>query len=391
MKVVSSLLVVVVICLWSYAQERPTAESVFRSYESSLKSIRGITFDSRCMDREAGQRELFTNGLSQKWKIDFEGKRLWRTTQALNDNIQTESSDRRARVYHEKLLTPDAMHQLTARIDTNVAESFTSYLEVPDDYWATGIGWSYLAFPFGYLNDGREYRYIPDMIRNAPKEVTAAEGDGSPGVVLACRLDECEFRVVLNPSKGWMAERIEFARTPSPGDPGRAERLVYSVARSSSHDGVWLPELYQCEISKPSGKRNLPARVRVVDGALVVVPEGSEMGANSIEIPERTVVAEVALSSIDVGPLSASDFQIQTVVPDGLEVHMQDAQHLFFAWREGGIVPSTDEALRVLGRSRFVAGPGSPRSWAVIAAFLLVPVASYFAIRNWRTRRKSSP
>ena len=384
MKTPCVLLLSLCSCSLCCSQEPVTAEHAFESYEEYLRSIRSISFRSGFQDRNAEKSDVFTNALSEDWRIDFEGRRMRRTTRAVIDNPVTESDKRRVSTYFEALLTPRVQYGISAHVDTKTAHAVTSYLEIPKDYWQTQTGFGYLSYPFGYLKDGREYRYIPDMIREASKRAVHEEGESSALVVLASETEEYELSIGLDPSKGWFAERIEFTRTTPAEDAARPEYCLYTVEHSSNHGGVWLPDLYHCRISRRAGKHKLSGGVRVVDGAFVVVTGDAEIGTDTVDKSKSTLIAEVTLSDIDLGPLSDSDFQLQTTIPNGTEVSMQDAHHLDFVWRDGEVVALAEESLEALRDSKNLGGPGSPRFWAVAVGVVFLAFVVYLVIRGGR-------
>jgi hypothetical protein len=371
-----------------YSEDTVTAEDALRGYEDYFESIRSISLHSRFMDRNAEKSDHFTNTLSQKWRIDFEGRRLWRTTRKIIEDPKTEAEKKLASTYFEALVAPDAHYGISAYVDTRTAYCVLSYLETPQDYWKTDTGLGYLCYPFGYLKDGREYQYIPDMVREASKSILSEEGESSSLIVVAAKTAEYEFDISLDPSKGWFAERIEFTRTAPAEDAARPEYCLYTVEHSSNHGGVWLPDLYRCEISKEAGKHKLGGDVRVVDGKFIIVTGDSEIGTDYIERPKSTLIAEVTISDIELGSLSDSDFQLETTIPNGMEVSMQDARRLNFVWRDGEVVSLADE-LEALRDSEFLGGPGSPRFWAVALGVVLIALILYFAVRGRRKARTS--
>jgi len=203
-------------------------------------------------------------------------------------------------------------------------------------------------------------------------------------VSLLCRTDRFSLEINLNPLKGWMPERLEYKRFDSVrGDLGPMH-LVYSVGQSDANEDVWLPASYHCEISKPSNRRKLPKHLQVVDGKLIVKRTGGDAGANFIENPPTTLIADVMLSSVSYKPLGDSDFQMQASVPDGLRVSMGDAPQLDYVWVDGKIVPWTD-AMPFPRGARFLKGDGSRASvWFVGLNVVIITVLAFW---SWRFRR----
>jgi len=313
-----------------------TPEVAARSYENHLKTVQSVSFHSNVKDRDAEKSDLYTNGLSQNWWIDFKGRRLRRITERLDPSTGKIVDGPRA-VLNETLLTPEKRYQISADPDTLTAKAFAGDLHATDDYWETNVGLSYLSYPFGYFQDGRQYRYIPDVFQNV-----SVEEDGSSLVVLLCKMKECELKIRLDRSKGWMANRIEYSRTGLSKAASRLEYFLYTVDHASKHDGIWIPDSFRCEISKRAGKVKLLGDLRVVDvvdGRPVIVRGGADIGVDFMEIEKSRLIAEVTLSEVSIAELDDSDFQLQTTVPDGLQVHMQDARQSEFRWHDGKVVP----------------------------------------------------
>lgn len=388
MKPVCVLLLMLCFPSSCYPQKAPTPEEAFNSYEAYLNGIRNVSLDAQFSDRVTEKNDTSTNTLSQKWRIDFEGKRLWNTTRKVIENPKTGSDRAQASRYNESLVTPNADHQISVDANKATVMGFGSYLNVPKDYWKR-LGFGYLSYPFGYIKEGREYKYIPDMIRKAPKKIVSEEGNASSLVVLACETEDYALNIGLDPSKGWMAERIELKRIASANDELRPDYCLYTVEHSSDHGGVWLPDSYHCEVSRPAGRQKLPDNVRMVDGKLIMVRGDAKEGEDSIERGKATLIAEVTLSDIDLSPLRDSEFQLETNIPNGTKVSMQDAQHLEFVWRDGKAVPVTDEALKALRGSMFLGGPGSPRFWIVVFGFAIMSAILYLKINDWRKNRSA--
>lgn len=389
MKVLCPLASVLCCCTASlcHSEEAPNPEGVFSSYKTYLKSKGHVSFRSHFRDRAAEKSDDLTNALSQEWKIDFEGRRLWVTTRRVIEDPKTKSDKAQATQYGESSVNSIATCHISVDADKATVTGFMSYLQTPKDYWETETGLGYLSYPFGYLKDGPRYRFIPDMIEDASKSVSSKNEGRASLVVLTCKTGEYEFNIRLNHAKGWMAEQIEFTRIAPTGEGGRPDYCLYTVENSSDHGGVWLPGLYRCRVSQPAGPHKLPKGARVVDGVIEIVAGDAKVGKDSIETPKSTLIAEVALSDIDLSPLRESDLQLQTAIPDGTRVSMLDAGHLAFMWRGGKIVPVTAEALAALGNSRFFAGPGSRGFWVIINVVLIAVLSSCFLFRHWRRAR----
>ncbi|MCA9015084.1 MAG: hypothetical protein KDA77_07100, partial [Planctomycetaceae bacterium] len=75
-----------------------------------------------------------------------------------------------------------------------------------------------------------------------------------------------------------------------------------------------------------------------------------------------------------------NDFQIQSKVPNGLQVSMQDAQHLQYAWLDGKIVPKAD-ALKNTGGFYFKNGSGT-RWLLILNGMAILLLVAYFITRK---------
>ncbi len=358
------------------AEDAHTPVAVLKSYEEYLTRLRIISFSSRFQDRVEEKSAHFTNEVSQTWKLDFAGKRLWRTSDSRVIGDPSASPSPRSPMYSETLLAPDKLYEVAVDRKSKVAQSFTGFIKIPDDYWSTRTGFGYLSYPFGYIQDGRDYKYIPDMIR----ENAALERQGSV-VVLSCKLKTYDIRIHLNPEKEWMAERIDYTA----GDVAHPHVSSYTVERSSQHQGVWFPELYHCKSARPAESQKLPPNFRMINGNLVIVDKGSKEGQDFIQKSESTLVSEVTLSNIHFNGLSDADFQLQATVPNGTAVHMQDALHLDYAWLDGQIVPRPNELLIAKSDAKFLGG--SRASWLIFAN--LAVLFGALLVYTYRKMRKS--
>ena len=370
-----------------YPQEAATSDGVFNSYEAYLKTVRNLSLHSDFKDRIAEKSDVFTHSLSERWKIDFQGKRLWRTARARTENPKTGEGGRQGSGYNESLVTSSALDQISVVRDKAGVIGFSSYLNVPKDYWSRFVGLGYLCYPFGYLQDGVEYRYIPDIVRQGSRNILARPGLPASLVTLACETGEYKVTIRLDSSKGWMADEIEFKRTLPTKEGGRVDYSLYTVKHSRNHGGVWLPDLYDCKVSQSAGQQKLPGNVRMVDGKIVIMAGRAKLGTDVIEKPRATLIAEVSLSDMDLLPLHDSDFRLQTEIPNGTRVSMQDAPHLQFEWEGGRIVPVTAETLDALRRSRFLGGPRSRRFWLVGNVLIVFALLLYVLLRRWRKAR----
>ncbi|MGA2060671.1 MAG: hypothetical protein ABSG67_09345 [Thermoguttaceae bacterium] len=379
MKILYLWLMVIASVSLCYSQEAPNPEIALNSYEAYLKSIRNVSFSSLSKDRDAEKSDVFANILSEKLKIDFERKRMWRTTRSVIENPQTESDKVRATSLDETLITSRALLEISTLTDKTNADKatvsgFTGYLKIPADYWQKHLTLGCLSYPFGYIQDGRQYKYIPDMIRNGTKKVAFEKGDSTPLAVLACETEEYLFNIRLDPSKGWMPDRIEFTRKASSKADVRNDYCLYAVDHSSDHGGVWIADSYRCKVSSPAGRNKLPENIRMVNGAFILIDKNTKEpkpGVDYIEYPKSTLIAEVRLSDIDLSPLHDSDFHIQTKIPNGTRVYMQDVIGPVFIWQNGKILPLGDDAVKAWRDSRFLGGPSSYRFWLFIEGLVM--------------------
>jgi hypothetical protein len=367
-----------------YSQDASDPDSVLASFNAYLASIQNASFSSRFKDRVSEESDAFTNMLTQDWKVDLAGRRLWRRTRETARDSRGDFGNALVSVHNETLLTPSKQHSISADPDTSVAGSFTAFLEPADDYWDKQAGFLYLSYPLGYFRDGGQYQYIPDLVQN-----TFITSHGTM-VSLSCQTDEYNLEIRLDSAKGWMPQKFEYTRIKSSMDPKRPDSFLYEVDSSSSHDGIWFADSYHCRTKNPSGERSLPPGLKVVDGKLTIVPADTELGSSAIKQPAQTLIAEVSISDLRFNSLSESDFRLQATIPNGLAVHMQDARHLKFAWLDGEIVPVTDPALLALRKAQFRGGIGSPRLWLVVGNLLLLFSVVCFTVYRRYKRSLSS-
>ncbi|QDT43399.1 hypothetical protein Pan241w_34990 [Gimesia alba] len=359
------------------AQDGDTALSGRNLYLNYLDQIHQISFTNQNRDRIAEDGDVFTNVISQKWKIDFDKKQVWNVVTKMIGDPQKPNQMKPAPVSSETLLGSALYYSIGVKRDTNTAQSFVSYLEPTKPLWKESVGWGYLAPVFGYLQDGNQYLSISDLL------LDQTEVKQSGGVTeLTCETEAYRLNIRLaTSSKGGMPEQISFTRT-KPGENETLKSMLYTVEQSTEQSGIWLPVKYQCKVETFNQQHQLPKGVRVINGAFVVVSEENSEGEDSIDVPAATLVAEVTLTDIHLDEFSDNEFQIQAKVPNGLGVTMQDAQHLQYAWLDGKIVPKVD-ALKNTGGFYFKNGSGM-RWLLIINGLIIVLIVGYFVLSKRR-------
>jgi len=134
------------------------------SYESYLKTFRSVAFSSRFVDRNADQSDTFTNGLAQTWRIDFQRKRIWSCVTSASRAAEVKLDATWTPVYTERLISAESYFDVSADPDSLIATKVASRLSVPKDYWAAQMGLLYLSLPLGFIQEGAEYLYIPNLL-----------------------------------------------------------------------------------------------------------------------------------------------------------------------------------------------------------------------------------
>jgi hypothetical protein len=316
--------------------EQLTPDKVSEDFRMYLHSIHSVSFHSQFRDRQAEDRD-FTNTLSQDWKVDFDGKRLWRTTNKPIAGVKPIPANGLAGLYSEQLMTPARVIEVEVDPITQRAQICTSYLATPQDYWAYRTGFLYLAYPFGYLEIGPGYDHVTNLLANA-----SLEDDGKSLIVLSGKTPDYELRISLAPYKGWMPERMEYSRVAPTKDSDEITHSLYSVDKSSCVDGVWLPVSYHCKTEYAAGPHHLPPNLRVQMNRIIEVDSSDNKNGQGIAVinqPKRSLVAEVTLSDVNLNHVTDDDFCLQATVPNGLKVSMQDAQRGHFVWLDGKVYP----------------------------------------------------
>jgi hypothetical protein len=363
----------------SYSAEGDSTTSTARRlYQNYLDQIHQISFTNQNRDRVADDGDVFANVISQKWKIDFDQKRVWNVVTKMNGDAQKPDQLKPASVFSETVLGTDLYYSIGVKRDTNTAESFIGYLEPSKSLWKESVGWGYLAPVFGYLQDGNQYLSIPDLL------LDQTEVKQSHGVTeLTCKTEAYRLNIRLaTSSKGGMPEQISFTRT-KPGENKTLKSMVYTVEQSTEQAGLWLPVKYECKVETFDQQHKLPQGIRIVDGAIVIMTkDNSDEGEDSINIPSSTLIAEVTLSDIHLDDFSDNDFEFQAKVPNGLGVSMQDAQHLQYAWLDGKVVPKVD-ALKNTGGLYFKNGSGM-RWLLILNGILILLIIGYFVLNKRR-------
>ncbi len=357
------------------AQDAATSSGVRDLYQNYLDGIHQISFSAQNRDRVDEKGDVFTNVVSEKWKIDFVKKRVWRVASKMNGDPQKTDQLTPAPVYSETMLGTGIYNTIGVDRNTNTAKSFTSFVEPSKNFWTKEIGWGYLAPMFGYIQNGNRYLYIPDLLLEQT-EVKRADGVTE----LLCETEEYRLSIRLaTSSKAGMPEQIAYTRKMSEGS-GTIKSMLYTVERATVQAGIWLPLKFHCKVENYSRQQKLPKNVRMVEGKVVVMPQSNIKGNDSIDIPAVTFVAEINLSDIHLNALSDNDFQFQAKVPNGLEVHMQDARHLKYAWLDGKIVPRV-EALKSTDGFYFKNGSGT-RWLLIVNVIAILLIIAYLIVRR---------
>jgi hypothetical protein len=318
-------------------------EPAITHYEEYVRSISSIAFHSKFSDRLA-ESKTFTNTLSQDWKLDFVNKRKWCTTDKPTSKNRLPSKISSADLYSEQLVKPDQDVELSVNPRTDRAEVCCAFLTAPANVWESNqAGLSYLANPFGYLQTGGNYQNLVSLLRSDDVKDIAVKQTG-PQTFLKCVTSVYEVSWWLNPEKGWMPEQIECKRLAATTDSNQLVYSKYVVKKASQHDGIWLPDSFTCQEKYSAGVHHLPPDMRVrkgIDGKYVywTTSDKNAPGDTTIQVPASSVFAEVAISEVKVNRITDDDFHLHAIIPDGLQVSMQDDIHEKYHWQEGKIVP----------------------------------------------------
>ncbi|MEZ6072095.1 MAG: hypothetical protein R3C10_18015 [Pirellulales bacterium] len=225
----------------------------------------------------------------------------------------------------ESLLTPAAVYRVMVDPKTKTALQCSGTTPCTPDDWATQIELGELAYPFGYIHRGRpEYDFIPDLLEGA----TVAT-DKSGKVTLTKETAAYRLSVRLDPSHGWLADRIEYtALGPADGTP-RIDSCRYIAQQVERHGDTWLPVRYEHHVTTPAYEY-VSKDVRVFEnGTFVavnpdVVEEDQPGKPHVVRSPGHSGVGEVALTEISLAPLADDDFQLQAQAPAGLDISLEE-------------------------------------------------------------------
>lgn len=310
------------------------ARSIYLNY---LEKIHSISFTAQIFDRNSKTSTNFTNVIMEKWKVSFDLEMAWKSsTNMIGDPLQPDKLTK-APSYSEMLLGKDKFYSISVNRNNESAENFAATLKPKTDYWNTKVGWGYIAPVFGYLHDGSRYLYIPDLI---PEKAKLDISNNEP--FLSAENEAYKLQIYFKSSdKKYIPHKIIYERKTKKNEDV-LKSMVYSVEETSEISNVLLPNLYTCQISTYDEKHKLPNNIRVIDGKITVVNPDSKEGVNTLDFPAVTLEAKVSLSNIDLNNLTDNDFQFQANIPNGLDVHMQDARHLKYIWQNGKVIPKTD-------------------------------------------------
>jgi hypothetical protein len=315
-------------------------------YGSYVNSIRSIEFHSKFKDRNADSL-VFTNSLSQDWKIDFVGKRKWCVTDKPTSPNSLTSRFFGSKTYAEQLIVPDQSIELSVNARNDQAEWCMADLMTPGNHWESSQAQLlYLSYPFGYIKTGsNSHQKILDVLRSDDVKSMTAENAGSL-VVLKCTTSVYEIVLTLDPEKGWMPTKIDVSRVAPTTGPYQLTLAKYVVQESSQHDGVWLPDTFDCREETSGGVRVAKPGFHIsknIFGMDVVWMDEQDrinkVPGDTIQVPACKSYAEVALTNIKFNKVTDDDFRLRAKTPDGLKVSFDEPVPGEYEWQNGKIVP----------------------------------------------------
>jgi hypothetical protein len=372
--------------LVSNAETRTNAEQYIGLYDFYLRGVSCVKFTSSESSYTKSEPTDIQR-LDYNWKIDFEGKRYWCEEPWVT--VPADNGDGVVyRRFSENSFLPKNSITVSvySRSDSDEVETeVSSFLKVAKEMWSKELRMLELSFPFGYFQDGFNIVYLPDMCRAGKTEILATE----PYIELRSKYRDLVITLTLDPQKNYSARKIVVdIIAQQPTSAIFSYRYVYEVEKFIEVKGRWFPEKYIHQDFFTGGK--LPnvqpgsGPVMLSNGQVITNPE-------TYVVPSDVLVSECTLSNVDFPEsMSDDDFRITTPIPDGSVVHMQDALHIQYVWRDGKIVPLVDDVLDQLRGHKFIPGAREPRFWFLIVGVVLILIAIGGQIWKYISKRKDS-
>lgn len=330
----------------------PLAGDIASKYDSYLNDIVPVSYN-------------FKSIIDSNWSgtLRFNGKQVWskvyvseaRYTETLWENGKA------IRVYGRDFDTPD--------MEFTVVSSVSS---IPEDN-QTAFSLFHSA-SFGYVITRQDaFIYIPDWLHSLPKNQAAklSINDGTQYF----RFDGIKDGIAWNLyfDNDWMLKKIEYKKISSSLQSG---------------------EMTSCEIELGSfvalnQELSFPTIYKEHSSAVVsqeVIHNGKRQWEPVVSTNERVdILSQVVLHSVS----QTGHFAIDSQIPNGTTVYMQDAPQIQYVWMDGKAVVLTDEvALRIArGNHGFMPGPKEPRFWFIFFGIVLMAAGLTLKIRDMLAKK----
>ncbi|MDR3109601.1 MAG: hypothetical protein LBU65_07940 [Planctomycetaceae bacterium] len=324
--------------LVSNAETKTEAEQYIEQYASHSRMLANVTFTSS-ESSYVKSIPLDILRMNSKWKIDFDRKRYWREVPSYDVPYDYGGV---CKVFEEtSFLQGNHMTVTTySRSNSDEVETEVSTSLKANGMWSRELRLLDLAFPLGYMQDGFNIVFMPDVCRAGETEVLATE----PYIELRSKYRNYVITLTLDPQKNYSAKKIEIEEIEhQPASESYVSRGIYEVEKFIEVKGRWFPEKYNLQEFHTGGKLqnikpSLQSPVMIYTGEIITNPDYT--------LPPAVSVSECILSDVDF-PESMSDdeFKIKTPIPNGSVVRMRDAPQTLYLWRDGKCVPMLDQSL----------------------------------------------
>jgi hypothetical protein len=269
-----------------------------------------------------------------------------------------------------------------------------SYLKIPDNAFLS----SFASFTAGVCMGVLHGKWIPDLLKDEKAvDVQTATIEGKEFIELLRKSQEekYSFRFFVDPSLDYSVVKIEVEMEYPKQDvslenvtleelPVQFVKNTYILGDFKKENGLWVP--YQiisesqyspyASISSTVDAHGKPIVSRDSQGKLILMSASAAKTTSTLEKIE-----------FNFSFSNSHSFTFTPSIPDGTRVRMKDANHLDFMWKDGKVVPITDEAILALRGQRFIPYPNEPRFWLIAIGSAMIILSIVLKIREYRKQK----
>jgi hypothetical protein len=238
-------------------------------------------------------------------------------------------------------------------------------------------------------------KWIPDLLKNITKiEVQTITIEGKEIKILIGNIEEekINFHLHADPLLDYAVTKIEVEKEYPKQDvsldgitlddlPVQIVKNTYIMEDFKKENDKWVPYKLISE-SQYSPYVSISSTVDAHGKSIVSRDSNNKL----VIMPSNTTKTISTLKKIEFN-FSFSNkapFAFTTPIADGTKVHMEDAFHLDFMWKNGKVVPVTDETILALRGQRFIPSPAESRFWLMSVSLLMIILAIGLIIHEYR-------